>query len=191
MNNFNGINEYNSFSTISKLPYDIACYLIQNNDELWKLINYNTSDALMQPSLTFAQKEALIYNGQPDSSPFRLFFYSLGSSDDVQTNMCAYLRMYVYHVYPRDKNIALITFQFDCISNSKIIQLSDAYHSNRSLKMMENVLSTLNGRTISDGIGNLFFDAYPQNSMDAAHMGLSNSKSFEGYYIRMSCWYSK
>ena len=52
---------YNSMSALPFIPYNILDHLAKNNEIIWKLLKYNTYDALLQPDLTFNEKMSLIW----------------------------------------------------------------------------------------------------------------------------------
>ena len=55
---------YNSLSALPNAPYNILKYLAQNNENIWKLLKYNSYDALSKPNLTMEEKLSLhlLYN---------------------------------------------------------------------------------------------------------------------------------
>ena len=63
----------NRLVQLKGMSYEILKYLILNNEDIWKLLKYTTPDALSKPNLTLAEKTALIYNGETDASPYRVF----------------------------------------------------------------------------------------------------------------------
>lgn len=46
---------YNSLSALPYIPYNILVYLARQEaaEDLWKLLKYNSYDALSKPNLTF------------------------------------------------------------------------------------------------------------------------------------------
>ena len=59
------------FERYSDFSYNIIKLLINKCEKLWKLIKYNTADALEKPNLTEEEKIALIYKGGADNiKPF-------------------------------------------------------------------------------------------------------------------------
>ena len=55
---------YAKFEHLPQYQNNIITYLIKNNENIWKLLYYNTPDCLQQNNLTIDQKSALIYTGQ-------------------------------------------------------------------------------------------------------------------------------
>mgnify|MGYP007069485523 CR=1 FL=1 len=77
-----GFNSYNKFIGYDTLSYRVIEYLINNNEDIWKMLKYNTPDALSQPNLTLSEKAELIYQGEVDAEPFRVFRDAF--TDDAQ-----------------------------------------------------------------------------------------------------------
>lgn len=176
-------NVYNTYDKLNLLPYNIVVYLLTQSDDFWKLLNYTTPDALFQPNLTLDQKRNLIYGGQTDSTPYRVFFNAL--NDDAFNQEVAMVRLYISNIMPTNRIMSDITFGIDVLSHFKIIQLNDSYHSTRTLKLMQTLLSTLNGKDI-DGVGRLSFDR-TGSILNKANLGINNARNYEGYSIMISC----
>lgn len=173
-------NDYNKFEQLSQMPYNIISYLLQNNQNLWKLLNYTTSDALNQFDLTNKQKGTLIYNGQTDSSLYRCFMSPF--TDDAFTEQCAQLRIYPVTIIPENQVIGNISFAIEVMSHVKINQLSN--YSTRILCMLQEVLQSLNGIKIG-GIGFLNFNRM-SNSNNVARLNIYNNRSYIGYTAILS-----
>ena len=47
---------YNNFVSMPYIPYRIVEYLAYNNENLWKILKYNTYDCLSKNDLTFEEK---------------------------------------------------------------------------------------------------------------------------------------
>ena len=58
---------YNSLSALPYIPYNILVYLARQDaaEDLWKLLKYNSYDALSKPNLNFDQKLELIWRNGP------------------------------------------------------------------------------------------------------------------------------
>ena len=52
---------FNKYTSLPSVPYKIISYLAQNNDNIFKALYYQGSDALSQPNLTLEQKIDMIY----------------------------------------------------------------------------------------------------------------------------------
>jgi len=173
-------NGYNKFGQIPMMSYNILSYLIQNNEDIWKILKYPSSDCLSQPNLTQSEKGALIYSGEADSTPYRAFLDNF--LDDAFVEQVSLLRIFPEIIIPTSRVLSSVTFHIQAFSHVKL-QILDGY-MNRNVYLMQQILQTLNGMDIS-GVGNLSFDRMG-NPYDRANLNISNSKSFSGYSIFMS-----
>ena len=51
---------FNSMSSLPYIPYNILIYLARQDsaEDIWKMLKYNSYDALSKPNLTFNEKQA-------------------------------------------------------------------------------------------------------------------------------------
>ena len=68
---------YNNFLSMPYIPYRIIEYLAYNNENIWKILKYNTYDCLSEENLTFEEKMSLIWSHQADQENYRIFFTAL------------------------------------------------------------------------------------------------------------------
>jgi hypothetical protein len=175
---------YNQYAGYSKIPSKIMEYLIFNNESLWKLCKYNSSDALTESNLTVAEKRALVYGGQPDSSPYRVFTVKF-TDDDIEKRQTQ-IRIYMARVYPKNAQIGMIDFCIDVFCHNKIAVLSyPGYKPNRYDVMFEEIMKTLNGKDIKT-LGRLFFNGSSNSRQSADLVSFDKNNWFQGYQIRMS-----
>jgi hypothetical protein len=177
---------YNQYAGYSQIPYKIMEYLMTTNENLWRLCAYPESDAL-SPSrlnLTIAQKRALIYGGQTDSTPYRVF--TVKYTDDAVERVQTQIRIYMNRVYPKDYVVGMIDFCIDVFCHNKIAVLTyPGYKPNRYDVMFEEVMKTLNGKDV-DTLGRLFFNAEANGRNSAELVSFDSKHWFQGYQIRMS-----
>jgi hypothetical protein len=175
--------DYNQYTGYSEIPYKIMSHLMLNNDILWKLCKYPEPNALSQTNLTLAEKRALVYGGQSDSTPYRVF--TVKYTDDAVELMQTQMRIYMARVYPKNYVTGMVDVFIDVFCHNKIAVLSDSKHRNRYDIMFEEVMKTLNGKNV-DTLGNLFFNGEANNRNSAELVSFDNNKWFQGYQIRMS-----
>ena len=145
--------DYNKFAGFSNLSYNIITHLISNDEVIWRLLKNSTNDALTKPNLSIAEKRALIYKGQSDSTPYRVFT-SMFIDDAFQAEQTQ-IRVYTGRVNPENYVTAVVDFVVDVICHNKIAILSNA--ANRLDVMFEHVMNALNGRDI-ESLGRLYFN---------------------------------
>ena len=173
-------NAYNQFSNLTQMQYKIIEHLIFNNENIWKLLKYPDSNALGQENLTVQDKIKLIYKGEVDSKPFRIFKTRL--IDDGFEEQCSLLKIYPAIIIPEKPTLASVSFSLDVLSHIKIGHLNNG--DSRNVLLMSEILKTLNGADIN-GVGFLTFNQMGSR-YDKATLDLSNGKSYEGYSIVMS-----
>jgi len=162
------------------MQYNIIAHLMQNNEDIWKILRYNDPDCLNKPNLTMNQKASLIYSGQPISTPYRVFMSAIDDSFEEQVSL---LRIFPDLIIPRSRSVADITFVIQVFSHVKCQYLSN--YTNRTVVLMQNVLQTLNGVDTIPGLGKIVFDRNA-NSYDRASLSITNNRNFTGYSIVLS-----
>jgi hypothetical protein len=173
-------NHYLKYDGLSEMPYKIIDHLVHNNEMLWKLLYYDTADAWNKDNLTTKQKSDLIYRGQPDSSVFKVFQTAL--TNDIWTKQNAIMRIYEAVTTPTTHLNAVLNFEIDVLCNSKIDQLDN--YQTRSLRMKQEVLSTLNGTQVN-GVGLLEFNL-KNSHRDIGMLNLRDDKGWVGYSVVLS-----
>lgn len=171
----------NNFSDMPLFPYKIIEHLVYNGSEnLWKLIKYQTVDALEQPNLTPKEKVKLIWNGKDTQEQnYNIFLKPLnGNSLDDALSQCR-INLYRYDNTPENRYMSIIIYEIDIITNEKsaIVTYKGLPCERTDLIEME-LLNTLNDADIK-GTGNLIFDRELSRTCKSL-MSISNSKSFYG-----------
>lgn len=177
-----GFNSYNKFKNYSQLSYNIISYLINNNEDIWKMLKYNDPTALSQPNLTQSEKSELIYKGETDSEPFRVFRDPF--TDDAYEKQVSQLRVFPSYTNPENHIVAIQDIQIQIVVHNKINYLDD--YVMRLDYLIEEVLRTLNGADIG-GLGVMFFDrTRSRNDNIYRGAGIGNNRNFLGALITMS-----
>jgi hypothetical protein len=145
---------YNSFNGYDEIPYQIINHLMDNNELIWKLLKYDTSDAHLQLNLTKEEKAKLIYNGEELATKFRVFM-DVGQPDAV-TEEITLLRISHWHISPKNRTTGLITVSFQVYAHYKINHLSN--YKTRNDVIVNELIKTMNGVQIKNGLGVLYFD---------------------------------
>lgn len=174
---------YNQFVGFSDLCYNILAYLMANNENIWKLLKYNTPDALSQPELTMEEKRAMIFNGTGDSEEYHVFRSPF--LDDAFTKEVSQLRIFALTVNPNNRSMSTVDFGIECVTHIKLVNIDGC--KSRAETMVEEVLKTLNGQEIN-GVGKLFFDM-SEAPYDAARGDIFNNRYYFGFTIAMSVKY--
>jgi len=167
--------QYEDFNTFS---YKCIKYLMDNNEVIWKLLKYDTSDAWNRANLTKVEKSALVYNGSDDSTLFRVFM-DMGQPD-VHTREDTIIRIAPYSIFPENRTVGTLTMIFEVYCHYHINTLSN--YTTRVDTIAMEFLKTFNGINIG-GIGKLFFN---RMGSQAPKMELSGQIPHKGKFILMS-----
>lgn len=186
MNCCNDTPNFNQYTNLENICYKIVEYLMLNNERLWKVLQYNSNDALLKDNLTIQQKRALIYTGNSISKDYRVFFQPY--LDDSFLEECAMIRVYPVSLYPDNYLTGTVYIAIETISHVKIVNvLSDddiAPVKSRETIMLHEVIKTLNGSEVN-GVGLLQFNR-EHGIQDKTNMNIWNNRNFFGHTTVMS-----
>lgn len=173
---------YNSMSALPYIPYNILTYLANNDEILWKLLAYNSYDALSKPNLTFAQKMDLIWKTGPQED-FGVFLTPL-VEDALPESKCI-LKLYDYYIHAVGLYQSTAVYAFDFLYGGKMSLVEyNGVPVSRGDLFVNRILEVLNGAYVG-GVGKLMF--YDEMSRyDLAKTTIGNSKTFTGMLLYMS-----
>lgn len=174
---------YNKFTDLPSVPYQIITYLADNNENIFKVLYYNTSDALSQDNLTLEEKINMIYVEDGSETDKNIFLKPLIGEE--MTDSTSQLRIYKYMISPIDSMTSIITYRFDIIVGSKTsLVYRNKIPCTRTDILESEIINTLNGIDLF-GTGCFQFNR-DLSTVDKQVLTLSNSKQFFGSYITMS-----
>jgi hypothetical protein len=175
---------YNKYTELPNLSYNCIKYLMDNNDTVWKLLKYNDNNAWKNdsdhPNLTKAEKGALIYDGSPAETDFRVF--SDVGSDEPWTIQACILRITPIELVPTNYIYGQVSMLFECYVNYKINALSN--YSTRLNMVTQQLLEVFNGQEIG-GLGRLFFDS---RASSRCRMTIGGKIPFKGNALILTNW---
>ena len=173
---------FNSLSRLPEAPYSILKFLALNNENIWKMIKYNSYDALSKPNLTIEEKLSYIWKSGAQED-FSVFFTNI-VGDAICEEKCI-LKCYDYYIAATDSYISTPIFAFDFLYGVTMALVEkDGIPVNRGDLFINEILKTLNGVEIN-GIGKLMFNKN-QSRYDFARSVIADSKKFTGVQIYMS-----
>ena len=195
-------NAYNRFVNLDNIEYRIVDFLAKSDnkyaDYLFKILKYDTMDALMRPSLTYEERMKLLYSNNGDAAGDRIFLSPF--IDDSFEEQSSHLHIYIHSVVPKNHLVSTVNIGIETIVHNKIsnIQGDAAMYNpdtnpsemgdngqpeiilkNRASVMLKCVLAALNGSFVA-GVGTLLFDA-ETSPYDNSKMSLWNGKKFFGF----------
>lgn len=171
---------YNTYSSMPNMGYKIIEYLMKDDEQIWKLLKYNTPDALSKPNLTQVEKGKMIYKGVGDGSEYNVFRSAF--LDDAIDKEMSQLRIYVTELSPDNRSWGTVNIAFECVVHNKITVLDN--YQNRLELMVYHIIQNLNGKEI-DGVGKLSFDK-KMSFFNLARINIYNNRNFFGFTIIMS-----
>lgn len=173
---------YNSMSMLPNIPYNILTYLAKEEQILWKLLAYNSYDALSKPDLTFSEKMDLIWKEGPQE-PYSIFMTNI--IDDAIPESKTILKIYNYYIHAKDLYLAPTVYAFDILYGPKMSLVEyNGIPVSRADLFVNRILTLLNGVEVG-GVGKLvFFDDMSRYDLGRAVIG--NSKTFTGYQLFLS-----
>jgi hypothetical protein len=180
---------FNKYTSLPSVPYKIISYLAQNNENIFKALYYQGSDALEQPDLTLEQKINMIYVDEGKEVEKNIFLKPLIGEEMIDS--ATQLRIYKYGISPTDNMTSVINYRFDIITGSKIslIYDEDGIPCSRLDFIESELLNALNGLDLF-GTGKFQFNRDLSTS-DKQILTLSNSKNFFGSILIMSVrWFN-
>lgn len=174
---------YNKYTSLPNVPYNIATYLMDHDDFIWKLLKYDTNDAWSpsKANLTKAEKGALIYKGvgAPANSGFRVFFDP--GLDESWTTATTILRISPVAIIPKNYVTGTQSIRFEVYTHSSINMLSN--YNPRSLSIVQKLIEVLNGADI-EGVGRIFFDYKASSYCRLTGINVGNA-TYKGYDLIM------
>ena len=170
---------YNKYTKLEEVPYNIAVYLMNNDDFIWRLLKYPVNTAWnvnLNANLTMAQKGTLIYQGNGMMTDYRVFFDAGMSA--AWTEVATVLRISPVTIIPKNYVTGTQSIRFEVYSHETINMLSNK--NPRSLSIIQRLIEVLNGADI-ENLGRLFFDykASQYCRMTGINVGNSIYKGFE------------
>lgn len=171
----------NQLTQIDDISYSIIEHLMLNNENIWKILKYNTTDALTKPNLTLDEKTALIYSGGEFADNYKVFRQSF--TDDAMEYRNSRLHVFLGYVQPIKAVYGMVDVCFEIMTHNKDIPLDN--YKNRNEVMAQEIVNTLNDAYVG-GVGNLFFN-YNVNYRNMLQLKFFN-KYYQGYTLVMSCY---
>lgn len=169
-------------SMLPNIPYNILTYLAKEEQILWKLLAYNSYDALSKPDLTFSEKMDLIWKEGPQE-PYSVFMTNI--IDDAIPESKTILKIYNYYIHAKDLYLVPTVYAFDILYGPKMSLVEyNGIPVSRADLFVNRILTLLNGVEVG-GVGKLvFFD--DMSRYDLGRTVIGNSKTFTGYQLFLS-----
>lgn len=175
---------YNSLSRLPMGTYKILEYLALSPkaENLWKMIKYNSYDALSKDNLTTGEKLSYVWKTGKQED-YSVFFTNL-IEDGIAESKCL-LKIYTYLVQPNDNlYTAAVVYSFDWLYGGQmsLVDFNGAPVSRADL-FTNIILDTLNGAIVG-GVGKMAFSDDISRYMGVNSV-IGNSKTFTGVTLKI------
>ena len=168
----------NDFTNTPCVPYNIYQYLMENNEDIFKILKYPTKDCLSKPNLTMKEKVALLWKGESEETNYNVFFKPLVGNEMIEEAT----QMRINKVYMSPDNIYLSTntyeFMFLVGRTIALINYNGVICSRLDVLEME-ILKTLNGKYALGTIGTFQFNREMSRNCQST-LNINNSKTYFG-----------
>ena len=173
---------YNNYKAMPYIPYRIIEYLANNNENLWKILKYNTYDCLSEDDLTFEEKMELVWSHEANQEDYNIFLTAL--VENMIPVSGTIIKIYKEMTLPRNHINAVAGYEIDILYGGKIALVEyNGIPCNRGDVCEAEILSTLNGVEV-DGVGKLEFSMKKLGSSRSS-LNIGDNKSFTGTSLLM------
>lgn len=204
----------NRLATLNGIEDRIIYYLLSPNNKteeelkathtIWKLLMYNTGDALNKKLPTYKKVTSLIANDDITQSDKRIF--RSPHFEDAFLTEATLLKVYIDSIIPSDPYKAVVNVGIDIITHNKCINIAadeedkgppidivdgvEYYVGTKSRisVLTQAIISLLNGANVQ-GVGLMEFSGQ-MSRFQQAQYGIWNNRNFEGIKVVMGCWMS-
>lgn len=170
---------YNQLTSMPYVPYRIISHLAQDvkANDLWKLLKYNTEDALSKPNLTLEEKLSLVCKNNSDQNECGFFLTRLVENEQLEER--SIIKLYKVNTLPEDIYRAICVYSFDILTGAKTTVVDYNGYPCSRLDVMETILiQSLNGVYVG-GVGELQYSRELTRSCGAVY-GVGNNTNYQG-----------
>lgn len=173
---------YNQLTTMPYIPYRIISYLATDPkaEDLWKLLKYNSEDALSKPKLSLEEKLDLVCKNNANQNDYSFFLTRLVENE--QTLERTIIKLYKINTVPADRLRAVCPYSFDILTGAKTVVIDYNGVPCSRLDVIEAILiQCLNGADVG-GVGFLEYNRELNRACGAVY-GIGNNTSYTGQSV--------
>ena len=197
--------QFNRFYNLDSIEERLINFLIKSDSDdanrIWKLLKYNSMEALLKENLTRKERSKLIDEGNGDQSTYRVFKQSF--IEDAFVEEASLLKFYIDSTIPVNHLVSTVNIGIDIMTHNKMqlvyndstdeLENEPLYREiekniitkNRNSVLLKCLLSEFNGKYV-EGVGQLQFNQqlcyYSQ-----ARNGIFNNKNYNGFKLLIAC----
>lgn len=173
---------YNTFDDLPYVAYRIVTFLF-GNENLWKLLKYDSYDCLSEPNLTEEEKISMIWTNQEEQMDCNVFLTPLilDSIEDSRT----ILKVFDYTITPENRVSSILCMRFEYINLGKSLMVDyNGFPCSKITAIKTELLKSLNGADVG-GVGMLEFDTMLSRWCGST-LDLGNNKNAVGDSLTMA-----
>lgn len=165
-------------------PYRIILALLEN-DNLCKMLKYNTYDCLSMPNLSYEEKIDMIWKNPQFDQMQNYNIFMTNTMANMMTEAMDILQIYRYDTNPKNHIISTIAYRFDFLFGSKTAMVEyEGVPCNRGDVFEMELMKSLNGKDVA-GVGFLQYNA-SMSRLCGSQVGIGNNSTFTGVSIVLS-----
>lgn len=176
------MSKFNKFFSLPFIPYRIVVELAKN-DNFFKLLKYNTYDALNRDDLTEDEKLSLVCKDFDDMHNYNVFLTNVEPNELVDSKTI--LKIYRYDTLPDNPILSTVCYRFDILYGTKnaLVDYQGVPCARVDVMEME-LMKTLNGADVA-GVGTLQFN-HELSRLCRSTLNIGNNYTFTGTSIIMA-----
>jgi hypothetical protein len=168
----------NDFTNTPYVPYNIYDYLMNHNENIFKILKYPTVDCLSKPNLTMKEKVALLWKGSSDETSYNVFFKPLVGDELISET--TQMRINKVYMSPDNIYISTNTYEFMFLVGRSIALINYNGIVCPRIDVLEaEILKTLNGKYSLGTAGAFQFNKNMSRNCQST-LNVNNSKTYFG-----------
>lgn len=175
---------FNQLTTMPYIPYEIISNLAKSEkaEDLWKLLKYNTYDALSKPNLSLSEKMDLLCKNNADQNEYSVFLTRLIENEQIEERTI--LKIYKVNTVPIDAYKSTCLYAFDILTGAKATSVEyNGYPCSRLDVAEAIIIQALNGVDVN-GVGFMQFNRDLHRSCGST-FGYGNNTNYVGTQLIM------
>ena len=177
--------QYNDFYNLRSVTRNIIDYIVENNQNLLKLLYYGDAEPLSKDDLTIQQIQQMICKNPlvEDTTKKNILFQT--EIDEGFSASVSQLRVEIGDIYPVDPHRCALQINFQIVVPNKqkliVTDISDV--DDRSVAIFQELAKTLNGKLIGNLSSVMFLDRRGTQGGTTGAYREKQNKNYSGYWV--------
>lgn len=176
---------YNKYSNVRKVTWEIVDYIINNNPRLLKLLYYKDNTPLAHQDLTIDQiKEMICKNPEVEDTSLKNILFQTEIDEGLNIAV-SQLRIELGDIIPLNAHQSAIEIHFQIVvpNKQKIIVTEYSDVDDRTLALFQELSSTLNGVVLGNLCSPLYLDRKGEEGRRTGAYREKQNKNYSGYWV--------